>query len=330
MKHISASFGIFHLVTQNNTFPVHLAMTTCTHKIRSKLNIWLKQRNCIFYINILTAPVCHRIDSILLCFRHFILFDVSEAIMLAICILLCSFLSKVCSCVSEALMLAIRILFYSCLSKLCSCVSKSLMLAIRILFCSCLSKVCCCISEALMLAIHILFCSCLSKVCSCVSEALMLALCVLSCSCLCNVSSTNSIALLRLASSLWLSAVNSAFLFNAKAWPHAQRDRFTCTFVPHCGHTFLKRIIWDIFLTVLAIQHQKNVERLNSLRCVPRRSSNKTRGCGRLAICARARARTLSISRAFIRRAPVQSIIWRNYTRLHEHAHLIHVHVHLH
>ena len=69
---------------------------------------------------------------------------------------------------------------------------------------------------------------------------------------------------------------------------------------------FLKRIIWDIFLTVLAIQHQKNVERLNSLHCVPRRSSNKTRGRGRLAIRARARARTLSISRAFIRRAPVR------------------------
>ena len=94
-------------------------------------------------------------------------------------------------------------------------------------------------------------------------QRLSCLLCVLSSFCLCNVSSTNSIALLRLASSLWLSAVNSAFLFNAKAWPHPQRDRFTCTVVPLYGHTFLKRIIWDIFLTVLAIQHQKNVERLN-------------------------------------------------------------------
>ena len=38
----------------------------------------------------------------------------------------------------------------------------------------------------------------------------------------------------------------------------------------------------------------------------------------------------IPISCAFMRRALVQSIIRRNYTRLHEHAHLIHVHVHLH
>ena len=100
-----------------------------------------------------------------------------------------------------------------------------------------------------------------------------------------------------------------------RLWFSMQRhDRTHSATASHVllGHTvdipfFLKRIIWDIFLTVLAIQHQKNVERLNSLRCVPRRSSNKTRGRGRLAICARARARTLSISRAFIRRAPVVS-----------------------
>ena len=44
----------------------------------------------------------------------------------------------------------------------------------------------------------------------------------------------------------------------------------------------------------------------------------------------RAFSPAITISRAFIRWAPVQSIIRRNYTRLHEHAHLIHVHVHLH
>ena len=45
----------------------------------------------------------------------------------------------------------------------------------------------------------------------------------------------------------------------------------------------------------------------------------------------RAFSPAITISRAFIRRAPVQSIIIRrNYTRLHEHAHLIHVHVYLH
>ena len=53
--------------------------------------------------------------------------NVSEALMLAMCVLFCSSLSKVCSCVSEALMLAMRVLLLSCLLNVSSRGSKALL-----------------------------------------------------------------------------------------------------------------------------------------------------------------------------------------------------------
>ena len=47
--------------------------------------------------------------------------------MLAVHILSCSCLRKVCSCVSEALMLAMRVLFCACLRNVSSTVYKALL-----------------------------------------------------------------------------------------------------------------------------------------------------------------------------------------------------------
>ena len=151
--------------------------------------------------------------------------------MLAVHVLSCSCLCKVCSCDSQALMLVMHVLFCSCLCKVCSCDSEALMIAMHVLFC-CLCKVCSCDSEALMLAMHVLFCSCLCKLCPCNSEALMLAMRVLFCSCLRNVSSTVSKALLRFtAFPNNLSALTHAFLFKVNT-DHIHNK--TCSRVPPC------------------------------------------------------------------------------------------------
>ena len=42
LNDISTSFGIVCFVTQNNTFPVHHAVTTCAHIVWSKLYFGMK------------------------------------------------------------------------------------------------------------------------------------------------------------------------------------------------------------------------------------------------------------------------------------------------
>ena len=67
---------------------------------------------------------------------------VFQRLLLAMWILSCSCLCKVCSHDSEALMSAMWILLYSCLCKVCSHDSEALMLTLRTLSCSFLKTVC--------------------------------------------------------------------------------------------------------------------------------------------------------------------------------------------
>ena len=105
------TFGVGFIITW---FSCH-----CVHPIHAKvfsiqLLLHFSQivpRVCTFFFRFLCNFTC----------------DVSEALMLAMRVLFCSSLSKVCSCVSEPLMLAMRVLFFSCLRNLSSIDFKALL-----------------------------------------------------------------------------------------------------------------------------------------------------------------------------------------------------------
>ena len=108
-----------------HTFPVHHAMTTCTDKLRSQFDFRMECSNGTFYKH---SP-CSALAIASLFFRLLNNFtcNVSEALMLAMRVLLCSSLSKVCSCVLEALMLAMRVLLLYCFLNVSSRDSKALL-----------------------------------------------------------------------------------------------------------------------------------------------------------------------------------------------------------
>ena len=145
--------------------------------------------------------------------------------------------------VSVALMLALCTPNCCCLCKVCSDVSEALILVICVRLCSCMCIVCSNVSEAFMLVICVRFCSCLCKVCSRVSSS-RYSRCGLCLSLSFTNSSSDSKAFLSfIAFSGSPTAVHRTFLFfDAKAWPQSQTDFFKCTTVIHCGHTFLRRI----------------------------------------------------------------------------------------
>ena len=132
-------------------------MTNCTHKIQPILNFTVK-------IVISTEISLFRIFTIASSFfRCIISCCVSEALILVICILLCSCLCNIRSNVSEALMLALCTLSCFYLYIHCSQVSEALMLTIRSLSCSFLNDASCCDSRALtcftaiILSLHAFF-----------------------------------------------------------------------------------------------------------------------------------------------------------------------------